>query len=479
MKTFSCLAIVCALIAPQAQAQPAATNQSGVQLTVELRDGSRVVGKSLEETMGLHSFTLGDLKLPWSSIRSIEYAGTNNEWARLTATYGDVFAVTLAGGVLRVETGFGQTEFPVKLIRSVKVSPGARFGAAAGTGAARLAIELRDGSHVVGKSLDDTWSFHSLAMGDLKLNWAGIRSIEYEGTNTEMARLTATNGDVYEVQFDAAAVRVESGFGKTELPVKLIRSVRVIASRDDTFLTDGLAAYYPFHGDANDASGNGNNGVVHGAALDADRFGNPNSAYRFDGIRAYIEVPASPQFDTENRTISFWMKPMSWLSPRPWVNLISKDNEQPGQREWGVQEKETGQIRADDFTSSGEHILDSAGTVGKGQWHHVAVVWDGTTEQTFIDGTFDSSLPDAGALVVVNTPVRIGANPFPGNQNFCGSLGDIRIYKRALSPSEVQALYQEESNGGPQSVSAAVPDSGSLPAYDSTLIRRPPPVPLR
>jgi hypothetical protein len=64
-------------------------------------------------------------------------------------------------------------------------------------------------------------------MGDLKLTWAGIRSIEYAGTNTDMARLTAANGDVYEVQLAAPAVRVETSFGKTELPVKLIRSVKV------------------------------------------------------------------------------------------------------------------------------------------------------------------------------------------------------------------------------------------------------------
>jgi hypothetical protein len=219
-----CAALVCI---QQAQAATAPATDSGVQLSIELRDGSHVVGKSLEDTLGVHSAALGDVKLAWAGIRLIEYAGTNTSAARLTATNGDVFAITLASESLRVETGFGQTELPVKLLRSVRVSPAARATAVAGTGTVRLAIELRDGSHVVGKSLDDTLSFHSPAMGDLKLTWAGIRSIEYAGTNTDMARLTATNGDVYEVQFTVAAVKVETSFGKTELPVKLIRSVKV------------------------------------------------------------------------------------------------------------------------------------------------------------------------------------------------------------------------------------------------------------
>jgi hypothetical protein len=230
MKEITCLAIVCGLIGPWTQAQPpaVATNAAGAQLTIELRDGSRVLGKSVEDTLSLHSASLGDVKLPWTGIRSIEYAGTNTSVARLTAVAGDAFAVTLAGDALRVETGFGKTEMPVKLIRSVKITPSAVAGAA-GTGAAQLSIELRDGSHVVGKGLDDSLSFHSPAMGDLKLTWAGIRSLDYSGTNTVKARLTATNGDVYEIQFEAPSVRVETSFGKSELPVKQIRSVKVSA----------------------------------------------------------------------------------------------------------------------------------------------------------------------------------------------------------------------------------------------------------
>jgi hypothetical protein len=45
-----------------------------------------------------------------------------------------------------------------------------------------------------------------------------------------------------------------------------------IASAD---LTTGLVAYWPFNGNANDESGNGNNGTTYGTTLTPDRFGNP------------------------------------------------------------------------------------------------------------------------------------------------------------------------------------------------------------
>ena len=49
-------------------------------------------------------------------------------------------------------------------------------------------------------------------------------------------------------------------------------------------LNAGLVAYYPFNGNAQDMSGNGNHGTVRGAMLTTDRFGNTQSAYSFDGV---------------------------------------------------------------------------------------------------------------------------------------------------------------------------------------------------
>ncbi len=50
-------------------------------------------------------------------------------------------------------------------------------------------------------------------------------------------------------------------------------------------LAVGLKGWWPFNGNANDVSGNGNNGTVQGATLTANRYGDPNKAYNFDGDR--------------------------------------------------------------------------------------------------------------------------------------------------------------------------------------------------
>jgi hypothetical protein len=108
------------------QAAPVSTNETGFKLTVELRDGSRIVGRSADDKFKFHSTLLGDLKLEMNDIRSIDCASTNT--AKLTTASGDVLAGWFVPSELRVETGFGRTELPVNLIRSVRISSRSKAG---------------------------------------------------------------------------------------------------------------------------------------------------------------------------------------------------------------------------------------------------------------------------------------------------------------------------------------------------------------
>ena len=91
----------------------------------------------------------------------------------------------------------------------------------------------------------------------------------------------------------------------TLLSALLLFSVTVSA---DT--TTGLVAYYPFNGNANDESGNGNNGTINGAALAADKFGRINKACSFDGADDYVNiggsVPSTLQIQNEI-TLEAWI----------------------------------------------------------------------------------------------------------------------------------------------------------------------------
>lgn len=103
-----------------ADAKPESTNESGFQLTVELRDESVVKGRISEGTVGFHSPILGSLNLSWASIRSIKFqVGAP---IQLTTTNGDQLTGALTIEALKVRASYGQVDLPVKLIRSIQVS---------------------------------------------------------------------------------------------------------------------------------------------------------------------------------------------------------------------------------------------------------------------------------------------------------------------------------------------------------------------
>ena len=68
----------------------------------------------------------------------------------------------------------------------------------------------------------------------------------------------------------------------------LFLSQHIVAQVPSYVPTDGLVGYWPLNGNANDESGNGNNGTVYEVILSNDRFGNENSSYFFDGIISKI-----------------------------------------------------------------------------------------------------------------------------------------------------------------------------------------------
>jgi hypothetical protein len=82
--------------------------------------------------------------------------------------------------------------------------------------------------------------------------------------------------------------RLESYWRHVVVSVFLLWST--VLHAQPTFLTNGLVAYYPFNGNANDGSGFGNDGSIHGAVLTTNRFGFKNKAYYFDGVSAYIST---------------------------------------------------------------------------------------------------------------------------------------------------------------------------------------------
>ena len=211
-------------------------------------------------------------------------------------------------------------------------------------------------------------------------------------------------------------------------------------------LNDGLVAYYPFNGNANDESGNGNNGTVYGATLTDDRFGNTGSAYDFDGIDDYVDIKKQ-LLSNADFTVGFWLK--STGSQNALSVPISQGhggNSGKTLRGFAFQynypsPESLSFIWGDDSawrSLNFDYFLETDSS-----WHFLIVTKDGNTLNIFKNGNLkgtDSSYP----LVFGTYNFNIGRDTENAGYNhraFTGVIDDIRIYDRALSEAEIQELY--------------------------------------
>lgn len=201
---------------------------------------------------------------------------------------------------------------------------------------------------------------------------------------------------------------------------------------------EGLVAHLPLDGDARDVSGEGNDGMVHGAIAVADRFGVFNGALRFDGATTWVEVPNSPTLNVHGHTsltLSTWIRPQS-VSGRQgimnkWGPLMEQDDQFNLRLEGGHLHFELSDEPTD---------IASVGTVSANAWHLVVGIYDvaaGTTA-VYIDGQLDRSQPVVFDIWSTTQYVEIGRDQM---SYFRGDIDDVRIYSRALAAAEVGALF--------------------------------------
>jgi len=224
-----------------------------------------------------------------------------------------------------------------------------------------------------------------------------------------------------------------------------------VVSAEYTLIPD-LVAYYPFDGNADDMSGQNHDGTVCGASLAVDRFGNADAAYHFDGTDDYIELSDETAFDFTEYTISFWVR-ISTLPTIPdpltpgYYCLINKGSNYGN---YTLRLSKSGgasycRVNIVHVTSTGNWTTSSFENITLDQYYHVVVTMSDEIRCYYngVLGSTSLSMPDP---LLNNDQVFIGKNR-SGTDSFYfeGIIDDVRFYDRALTGSEISALYDVES----------------------------------
>jgi hypothetical protein len=222
-------------------------------------------------------------------------------------------------------------------------------------------------------------------------------------------------------------------------------------------LTQGLVGYWPFCGNANDDSGNGNNGTVNGATLTTDRFGNANGAYSFNGINNWIDIQNNSTINFQNEfSISLWLN-----TNQNNINagLIGKWNDfngtlLGGQEEFAITVNDNvantmfALLRTNTSPNTNFQVqFDNSGYNGN-QWNLYTYVFSNNNISLYKNGTLVGTSATTGTIVNYIQNLEIGryggGQPTSGgNTHFSGTLDDIGIWNRALTTQEITQLYNQ------------------------------------
>jgi len=220
----------------------------------------------------------------------------------------------------------------------------------------------------------------------------------------------------------------------------------------------GLIAYWPFNGNANDESGNNHDGGLNGGVLlTNDRFGNPESAYAFDGINGRIHYPLLWGFN----------EAPNYLTMAAWFNYAQTESE--GKILYHGWTGEFQLLAVGDTAAGGVHLSSgwySAHTaIVPNTWYFIVAIWEkGDKLSLYLDGIL------ADTLSVPDEPLGIQASLYfssIGSYNqsagafFTGMIDDIRIYDRALSGNEIDSLFSEGVTSVEEKA-LAIPDNFEL-----------------
>ena len=201
--------------------------------------------------------------------------------------------------------------------------------------------------------------------------------------------------------------------------------------------TNGLIAWYPFNGNANDESGNGNNGTVNGSSLSPNRLNENNKAYTFNGSSS-ITFGKNLNLAPKNISVSTWIRIQSLGNEASSIlrarfagyHLFIQNN---------------GKAYVDLNTSGNNGNVVSQNRLDDQKWHNIVFSFFDQKLSLYIDGVLQQSDSDIGLEIVYQlTGVSIGKDGDADKWFFNGQIDDVAIWNRGLTTEEISKIYNGE-----------------------------------
>jgi hypothetical protein len=227
----------------------------------------------------------------------------------------------------------------------------------------------------------------------------------------------------------------------------LIFTTNIIFSQVPNFVpTNGLVGWWPFSGNANDVSGNGNNGIINGPTLTTDRFGVTDKAYNFITASDNISVNnATPPFNNTQISVSLWIKfPLQYNYST--ISLLKNGVTYTNGFNLTIDQNDsvygTNNYLVSFIVGSGTIVSFTSNQTELGNWANIVSSYDGSNIKIYLNGILKATQIFNQSMNISNNNIIIGiwdnqALPVIKNRQ----IDDIGIWNRALTQTEITALY--------------------------------------
>ncbi len=222
--------------------------------------------------------------------------------------------------------------------------------------------------------------------------------------------------------------------------------------------------------------------IAHPRMLFAQNLFGPSGALRFDGVDDYVVVSSNSSLALSNRaTFEAWINPQA----QAFGTILSRGHGGNNLTDYILQVVDAGGLRLQFFAADAWH--SSVATVPSNVWTHVAVTFDGTNKQFFINGVLDTTVGSPGAFYASGSALNIGRQGSVCNCNlFKGQMDEVRVWNIVRTPAEISQSMKRSLAGTDLGLAAyyrfdhitGVTTRDSSPNGNrGTLVNRPVPLP--
>ncbi len=214
----------------------------------------------------------------------------------------------------------------------------------------------------------------------------------------------------------------------------------------------GLLAYWPGNGDAQDKSGFGNHGTMQGSiqypeGVDEQAFGMNNTGYVNASV-SDLPVGNAP------RAVSFWMytDEASWVGNQ---NTVFSYGLPYASRSFAL---DMHSYPTMEFYSYGNDIIFDAGTRATG-WNHIVISYDADqVVSIYVNNQLVAQ--EVRQINTAATLLNIGTSNISGaSWHFNGMIDDFALYNRPLTPTEIDQMFQDLNPNSPPITHAGEPQT--------------------